>query len=449
MISNEVSPTLFKMNFNKDVFTFSIEIDRLTNRLIRKTGRFNKNQIVTINKNIDSITLNKQFVKLYNDKINDGYRPIIVDLPEFNKLYSFLSIGSFTTTINSILTKYKDIEYYTGVTQADNKTESLHLSFIRDHIPATNCDKNDITKPMKAKPFVVNKMVYPALGQGKLNGVRTTIHYNKPTPKVNELMFDTPTATVNILSREGIEYNVPHLQQELLALFETNVLDCNLVYDGEIYLPGIPVTTISGAARNINNPVNRNLLYVIFDISDDVLIQIERDQILQDISFTYLDRRFTNYLNKSIYNKEYNITSSNIHVYILPSRFIQSDEEFIEFTNECIDSCFEGGILRNLNSLYQFGSRNYTMMKLKRPSFIECIVVDVIPMHTDITQGMFLLENDINEDTFECNINASHSDRRRMLINKQLWIGTKVKVRFYERTVNMIPFHANVIIEDE
>ena len=84
MISNEVSPTLFKMNFNKDVFTFTIEIDRLTNRLIRKTGRFNKNQIVTINKNGDTMTLNKQFVKLYNDKINDGYRPIIVDLPKFN-----------------------------------------------------------------------------------------------------------------------------------------------------------------------------------------------------------------------------------------------------------------------------------------------------------------------------------------------------------------------------
>ena len=130
---------------------------------------------------------------------------------------------------------------------------------LQSELQSNKLDANDISKPMKAKPFKVGVIKYPAFAQPKLNGVRCTM---RKVEKDNGL-FGKSTS-VKLLSREGIEYDIPNVEKEGIKLFKS--LSDDVVLDGEIYLHNTPVTTISGAARNTANEINKKLRFITFGI---------------------------------------------------------------------------------------------------------------------------------------------------------------------------------------
>lgn len=440
-------PTLYKENFNSDIYVCRIEIQTKLDcfHIVRYTSKLFKNEVSTIDIRYESDKAIELATKLYTDKFNDGYRSISRTHAELNATMSSFPMGGFEFILDETLNNlFKDTYFHHSIL-ADKST--ICAKFISCNIPKTTYDKNNLVKPMKAKPFEFNRMQYPAIAQPKLNGVRCSVHYSQAENKERSLFF-VPKSIVKLISREGIIYNVPNIENELLSLFEKGILDTNIVYDGEIYLPGIPVATIAGAAKNIKNDINDNLLFIIFDICDDVLPQDARTAYIESV---YIDK-FTLALNDDYYERVINNRSTftnkgNPYIYVLISEIIRTDAAFTDFAMKCIDFKFEGGIIRDMNALYQFGAKRYNMMKLKKPSFTECIILDVIPLRKDSSQGMFLLKNDINDDTFECSINTTFEMRRTILLTKSVWIGKKVTVRFFERTKNDTPFHANVILD--
>ena len=447
MRSNVELPPLYKENFNSDIYVCRIEIQNKGDHydVVRFTSKLFKTEVQTIDIKNEFNDALKLAIKFYTDKFNDGYRSIGKSQAEQNKSMSSFPIGEFEFILDKeLINLFKDTYFHHSII-ADKPT--IASKFISCNIPKTTYDKNNLVKPMKAKPFEFDKMVYPAIAQPKLNGVRCSVHFTTSENKERSLFY-TPTNIVKLISREGIIYNVPNIEKELLHYFEKGTLDKNIIYDGEIYLPGIPVAMIAGAAKNINNEVNKNLLFVIFDICDDVLPQDSRTMYIEDL---FIDK-FTLRLNEEYYeeviNKRSNFENNGIpYVYVLTSEIMRTDAAFTDYAMICIDSKFEGGIIRDMSALYQFGAKRYNMMKLKKPSFTECIVLDVVPLRKDSSQGMFLLKNDINNNTFECNINATFNIRRSILLAKSVWIGKKVTVRFFERTKNDTPFHANVILD--
>ena len=75
--------------------------------------------------------------------------------------------------------------------------------------------------------------------------------------------------------------------------------------------------------------------------------------------------------------------------------------------------------------------------------------VDIVP-YGDANQNVgtgckFILRNDLNDSTFECIPKGTTTERLGYFANKESYIGNKVTAKFYERTINNIPFHANVI----
>lgn len=447
MKSNIELPPLYKENFNSDIYVCRIEIRKNPDcfHVIRFTSKLFKLEVSTVDVKYTEEEAIKLAIKLYTDKFNDGYRSISRKQAESNATLSSFPIGNFEFILDETLSNlFKDTYFHHSII-ADKP--SIASKFISCNIPKTTYDKNNLVKPMKAKPFEFNRMVYPAIAQPKLNGVRCSVHYSQAENKERSLFF-VPKSIVKLISREGIIYNVPNIEKELLTLFEKGTLDKNVVYDGEIYLPGAPVATIAGAARNINNETNKNLLFIIFDICDDVIPQDARTLYIESLFIN----KFTLQLNEDYYNEVVNNRSNftnegKPYIYVLTSDIVRTDAAFTDFAMSCIDFKFEGGIIRDMNSLYQFGAKRYNMMKLKKPSFTECIILDVVPLRKDSSQGMFLLKNDTNNDTFECNINATFDVRRSILLSKSVWIGKKVTVRFFERTKNDTPFHANVILD--
>lgn len=326
---------------------------------------------------------------------------------------------------NHIKKGYK--EYNFPITFDNNRSLPNYFEAIVDK---TNTDALGFAKPMKCQKFELGKVKYPCIGQPKYNGVRATISINYFK---KDMFDDTP---ILILSKEGVEYKLNHLNIQLyniLKYLEQQGIN-NPVLDGEIYLPNTPVTTIGGAARNESNPVNKQLQYVIFDLSIENISQKDRLKYLFNMPFD-ISRHF-NF-----------ITSAS--VFVSSSTLLNSDEESLEYLDTCLKIGYEGAVTRQYEPEYAFGQRPMFMRKLKKFSDAEFEVIDIIP-YGDANQNVgtgckFILRNDLNDSTFECIPKGTTTERLNYFANKEKYIGNKVTAKFYERTINNIPFHANII----
>ena len=314
------------------------------------------------------------------------------------------------------------------------ETISCDLATILDmYIPEEKSDPDGNLKPMKCQPYRRGKMKYPCFGQPKINGGRCVARL-EPV-KVTDL-FSTEDTAWRLRCKEGDELIIPHIVKALKGL-------PNLPYDGEVYIQKIPVTTINGAARNSKNPVNKNLMLWIFDLSIPKVSQKDRfiklDQIANDFvaPVAFVDK-------KGSTNHQW-FSSFETPVVILDHVVLNSDEEAEDYREKCISAGFEGCVIRDMDATYKFGSRPITMMKLKNFIDAEFEVVDIIPQEKRPDLPVFVLRNDINSLTFESNPTGTHDFQKDILINKEKWIGKFVTVRYRERTIENLPFHTNVI----
>ena len=73
-------------------------------------------------------------------------------------------------------------------------------------------------------------------------------------------------------------------------------------------------------------------------------------------------------------------------------------------------------------------------------------IVDIQPQSKKDNLPLFILKNDINSETFECTINASHDMQEYFNNKKKDFIGQEAFVEYRERSgVKQVPFHAKII----
>lgn len=305
-------------------------------------------------------------------------------------------------------------------------------------LPKYNTDLDNYSKPMKCQKFQPNKFTYPCYGQPKINGVRATIRWGM---KADGLFSKEGTI---IKSHEGVIYPIKHIE----AMFDVIFRHCraDVIFDGEIYLKNEHVTSIAGAARNPNNPIHSRLQFQCFDLAIPDVDQKTR--------ISYRDELFQPLYYPGHLIKQTHIAQAvaNNHVVNVFTTIINSDEEASKLREECLEAGYEGCVIRNLEADYRFGSRPITMMKLKKFTYGTFRVVNMIPFgfentDNDIGKGIkFLLKNDITPDTFECNATGTASEKEDAMNNKARYIGKEVTIKYYERTITNLPFHANVIL---
>ena len=308
-------------------------------------------------------------------------------------------------------------------------SSNYNIEVIENTVSKQNTGLNDLAQPMKFKPFEFNKCKYPMWGQPKLNGVRC-ISLKSLT---NNSLFDSyPTS---FLSKELTEYTAEHLNQFIHDVFNTLLLEIgikNAIVDGELYIPYTKVATIAGAAKNINNPLNSKLQYIIYDIAIDNIPQEER---LNIIGFLEIPEHSNNFKNPTVYK--------------CPRHIINSDIEAIEYLDICLKAGYEGCVLRPKDKEYAFGQRPSFNRKLKRFQDAEFEILDIIEYGTrgqKVGYGCkFICRNDINNLSFEAVPKGDYNERVEYVINKSQYIGKKATIKFYERTINELPFHGNVI----
>lgn len=366
-------------------------------------GIYNKNK-TTISEKVDNKKLSKKVESIIISLRKKGYKT----LEELNLAPSKLN--------------YKEIELLLGNYQTDI---------------------DNFYKPNKCKPYESDKFDHP-IAQPKINGNRCTISWGI----IPDGLFSMEGVIMK--SHEGDIIHISHIENIFTRIFGN--CSKNIVFDGEIYKHDEFVTTISGACRNKYNAIHKNLQFHCFDLSIPDLDQIERLK-LKHKSLNVIDERM--FKQTSIQDINYISDERNkIFVVDVCDSYIESPEEAIKYADKCIDFGYEGAVIRKAKSEYQFGKRTYDLMKIKKAKYGKFKVLDVIPFGYENTENnvgkgvTFILQNDLNNLTFTSNLEGNAKFKYNIYLNKDKYIGTLANIKYRERTKNGLPFHTNVIFDN-
>jgi hypothetical protein len=300
-------------------------------------------------------------------------------------------------------------------------------SYLESNLPIFNTDHNNNLKPMKCQKFQEGKITYPAIAQPKLNGLRCVLRWE--TNELGEGMFKYKHESAKLRTKEGLEYHMPHITDGLSKHLFVTADGTDLAYDGELYCHGMGLNKIKASCPMINtrgtlsNPSEdpSNISFHCFDVAIPDVLQYDR-----------------------LFFREELRNHNNIHV--VGHIFVHSDEEVLAFRDQCIIGGYEGCVVRDIHSEYAFGFRPNFIRKCKKYLDSEFLIIDLIPKPTDDSLPLFILKNDINDETFECNPTGDWTTQREWMEDRLNLIGKWATVKYMERSgVKKVPFHANVI----
>lgn len=313
---------------------------------------------------------------------------------------------------------------------------SLELfNFLNTYLPKDLSNGNsNLLLPMLAKTYSGNvwKKVSCMYGQYKINGLRCII-----TAYTQNDMFKP--IRLRFQSREGIIWNtLENLSDYLLSIIPANIIrdmiDGYVALDGEIYLPGYTINQINHFVKDANCVENKLLQFWCYDImmeGNQVHRNMYRYHIKKPTSFNSIKEHYN--------NKE--------RLIILHNKYITNDNEAIDARNHFINLGFEGLILRNAKTDYQYGRRraNY-MEKFKDAAEGDFIILDIYKeKKRDLP--ILLCKNDINNEKFETRLSVSHIVQQEVLFDSQSYIGRTVHIEYGERSgVARVPFHIKTVV---
>ena len=306
-------------------------------------------------------------------------------------------------------------------------------SWLDKYLPYNRTNAEGKVLAMLAKTYddKVFKKCNHYYGQWKINGLRCFIRVIKGDDIFHKFRLE-------FQSREGaIWTSLTNLEEYLLSIIPEETLDMmkeeNIILDGEVYIPGLPVNEINHAVKDPNCFENKLVQFWCYDIATEEWSAAERARWIE-IAFYKHIYQFQSKEGHLI-NKERFVVLCNYH--------IGTSDEAVMWRNKFIDMGFEGLILRNLESEYQFGKRNSAMIKYKKHTDGVFMILDIYPegnKRNDLP--LFKCKNDINDETFECHVSLSFEYQRAILKDRDNFIGRKLDIEFGERSgVNQVPFH--------
>lgn len=391
--NNNGMPTVWWASFNSD-----------TNSIAVFYGLVRGN----IRKEVYSVTQkdgNKELESRYNEKIKQGYQ---------------------------YLNEICDMQDRPPV-EDENSLELFN--FLNTYLPKDLSNGNsNLLLPMLAKTYSGNvwKKVSCMYGQYKINGLRCII-----TAYTQNDMFKP--IRLRFQSREGIIWNtLENLNDYLLSIIPANIIrdmiDGYVALDGEIYLPGYTINQINHFVKDANCVENKLLQFWCYDImmeGNQAHRNMYRYHIKKPTSFNSIKEHYN--------NKE--------RLIILHNKYITNDNEAIDARNHFINLGFEGLILRNAKTDYQYGRRraNY-MEKFKDAAEGDFIILDIYKeKKRDLP--ILLCKNDINDEKFETRLSVSHIVQQEVLFDSQSYIGRTVHIEYGERSgVARVPFHIKTVV---
>lgn len=332
---------------------------------------------------------------------------------------------------------YKELSELKDSGPVEIKDDIALINYLYTYLPKNNTTDDGFTLPMLAKVLKDNKPFDKRryLGQYKINGVRCIIGAIKTNDLFNPIRL-------TYRSREGTDWTpkLTWMDEVIKPEIKDDLLDAMLeegaCLDGELYLPGYKVNDINSFVKNEKLPQHFQLQYWCYDIAIDNMSYDARRKFrtenINRICYTF-----------DTYDQHLNNKSKLI---LLPDVAICDIDDATRFRDKFISLGFEGLIVRDVNSAYQFGARNLAMLKYKRVDDAKFKIVDIVPEGVRTTLCKFVLRNDINDELFEATGNFDHSRQEYILKHKEDFIGKLATCEYRERSgVKNVPFHCKLI----
>ena len=296
--------------------------------------------------------------------------------------------------------KLKDAGFKTTLPQAGSKF---------------NTDKNGKIKPMLAIGFCEKKIVFPCLCQPKYDGVRCTISED--------------SSGINIISRKGKTYNIPHINK--WAEQHRHLLPL----DGELYNhKELTFEEIVSAVKKLSD-ITDKIRYVVYDRPVDEVKNLERwNELLHDFE-----------------------PIKDGPVYLSTYRICNNIDEVFKYHDECVAQGYEGVIIRNFDGLYEFGFRSNNLIKYKEFKDDEYTIADVVEASgRDAGTAIFVLylhghegEEITSDNSFKAKPQGTREVRTEYLNDREILIGKQSTIRYQELTDEGKPrFPSAVAVRD-
>ncbi len=342
------------------------------------------------------------------------------------------------------LSELKDNNASNLITNVTDDNLSALKNYLELYLPKYSTTSEGFVLPMLAKVLDDNKPFEKYgmfMGQYKINGLRCIIG-----AKSNPMdMFKTTYLTYHSRTGEDWTAKMSWMDEIIIQKLDKDLIDAmieeGVCLDGELYLPGYSVNDINSFVKNTNLKQHYLLQYWCYDLCYENMTATHR----MHLKAKWCSKAY--WVN--IKTKEEHLNNKNLFV-LLNNYLISNYDEAITARNNYIDLGFEGLIIRNPNSEYQFGKRNQAMFKFKKIDDGKFVIVDIKSEHKRKDLPLFVLRNDINEELFECSINKPQDVQRKILVNKEKYVGKYMFVEYRERSgIAQVPFHARGInIED-
>lgn len=393
-----------------------------------------------------------------NDKVSFGLFERLSDVGQV--IISASTKTSYNSQIKRKIDRgYKTAEMY-GITPDRYESVNQLHDLLDNVIPKFATDANNVDKPMKCQKWKRGIFDYSngAMADPKINGVRCTIKYEA----IDNGLFGISHEVV-IRSKEGLRYNVKHIEDAFDRYVFYREDYKNITFDGELYIKDQKNTTIGGAARNPKNPLHKQLQFVNFDLSIPDMSNIDRywlrRSILNDAKLEAILQNDSDsiFIQNSIC--QHDCTTKAKIVALCSIIDVENDKDVEDYRDACIEHGYEGCVIRVKIAEYQFGSRPQTMMKAKRCEETECLCLDIlVDKITKVIDGKeityeyakFKCRNDLNNEVFEVKPTSVYNGvtdetmtSDYILAHRNQFIGKLLAIKFYERTDKKIPFNAN------
>lgn len=313
-------------------------------------------------------------------------------------------------------------------------------SWLDTYLPINRTTSDGVILPMLAKAYdnKVFDRCSTYIGQWKINGLRCLIKVIKNTGDLFKPF------SLQFQSREGEIWNsLNNLEDYLLHVISQDVIielyENDIVLDGEVYLPGgYTINQINHFVKDSTCVENKALQFWCYDVAIEDMLQYNRNEFIlnkfHDNIKVFIDKI-----------AHYNNTERFV---VLPTYEVGDDWEAKTARDKFINLGFEGLILRNPNTEYDFGKRRVgVMVKYKKSQDGIFTVIDIIPEGTKrVDIPLLICKNDINDELFEVHLSESLEYQRKILCLKNIYIGKKVNIGFGERSGNtQVPFHVKEV----
>lgn len=247
--------------------------------------------------------------------------------------------------------------------------------------------------PMLAADYLKqgHRIEYPCFGSPKMDGVRCLAIRHK--------------GSVELKSRGGKQYVVPHIQQQLLPIMKEGD-----VWDGELYIHGKYLEEIVSAVKKYNE-LTPEIEFIIFDMVKDEAYEHRL------ISMQAL-RRYTLSC----------VEAPNIDV--LEFCELLDETHMKQMHKDYVDRGYEGIMLRNFEGKYESGKRSADLQKYKEFFDEEFEIVNTGTDRTGL--GILYLVDHASGNYFTCTY-GDHFQRANQVKYPYEYIGKWLTVKYQTR----------------